>query len=130
MSGLLHSLQAGMSGLVPFPCSSACVLCMCALRVGPKEELDSTVISQPAIYVSSLAAIEKLRQTEGEVRACILRVSSSTHCTGFWHPPSDQQPVGRPLTLMALLCRTLCNQQTWLPASAWASTQPSPLPAP
>ncbi|KAK9916775.1 hypothetical protein WJX75_006818 [Coccomyxa subellipsoidea] len=33
---------------------------------GPKEKLDSTVISQPAIYVASLAALEKLRQTEGE----------------------------------------------------------------
>ncbi|KAH7429164.1 hypothetical protein KP509_09G033400 [Ceratopteris richardii] len=28
---------------------------------GPKEKLDSTVISQPAIYVSSLAAVEALR---------------------------------------------------------------------
>ncbi len=34
---------------------------------GPKEKLDSTVISQPAIYVASLAAIEKLRQDSGEV---------------------------------------------------------------
>eukprot|EP00199_Chlamydomonas_sp_CCMP681_P001930 CAMPEP_0119106276 /NCGR_PEP_ID=MMETSP1180-20130426/4006_1 /TAXON_ID=3052 ORGANISM="Chlamydomonas cf sp, Strain CCMP681" /NCGR_SAMPLE_ID=MMETSP1180 /ASSEMBLY_ACC=CAM_ASM_000741 /LENGTH=352 /DNA_ID=CAMNT_0007091577 /DNA_START=44 /DNA_END=1105 /DNA_ORIENTATION=- len=33
---------------------------------GPKEKLDSTVISQPAIYVSSLAAVEKLRATEGQ----------------------------------------------------------------
>lgn len=32
---------------------------------GPKETLDSTAISQPAIYVSSLAAIEKLRSTGG-----------------------------------------------------------------
>ena len=28
---------------------------------GPKEKLDSTVISQPAIYVASLCAVEKLR---------------------------------------------------------------------
>jgi [acyl-carrier-protein] S-malonyltransferase len=41
-------------------CSGCCV-------AGPKEKLDSTVISQPAIYVASLAAVEKLRQTEGEV---------------------------------------------------------------
>ncbi|CAL5225372.1 g8177 [Coccomyxa viridis] len=33
---------------------------------GPKEKLDSTVISQPAIYVASLAALEKLRQDSGE----------------------------------------------------------------
>lgn len=32
---------------------------------GPKEKLDSTVISQPAIYVTSLAAIEMLRVREG-----------------------------------------------------------------
>lgn len=32
---------------------------------GDKAELDSTVISQPAIFVSSLAAVEKLRATEG-----------------------------------------------------------------
>lgn len=28
---------------------------------GPKEKLDSTVVSQPAIYVASLAAVEKMR---------------------------------------------------------------------
>ena len=32
---------------------------------GPKEKLDSTAISQPAIYVASLAAVEKLRASEG-----------------------------------------------------------------
>mmetsp|Transcript_70041 Transcript_70041/g.146028 ORF Transcript_70041/g.146028 Transcript_70041/m.146028 type:complete len:370 (-) Transcript_70041:33-1142(-) len=32
---------------------------------GPKEKLDSTVISQPAIYVASLAAVEKLKLQEG-----------------------------------------------------------------
>jgi [acyl-carrier-protein] S-malonyltransferase len=31
---------------------------------GPKEKLDSTVISQPAIYVASLAAVEVLRAQE------------------------------------------------------------------
>uniref|UniRef100_A0A7S0W1A9 Malonyl-CoA:ACP transacylase (MAT) domain-containing protein n=1 Tax=Hemiselmis tepida TaxID=464990 RepID=A0A7S0W1A9_9CRYP len=33
---------------------------------GPKEKLDSTVYSQPAIYVSSLAAVERLRQDAGD----------------------------------------------------------------
>eukprot|EP00878_Enallax_costatus_P005660 GHUV01005936.1.p1 GENE.GHUV01005936.1~~GHUV01005936.1.p1 ORF type:complete len:315 (+),score=113.34 GHUV01005936.1:41-985(+) len=33
---------------------------------GPKDKLDTTAISQPAIYVASLAAVEKLRATEGE----------------------------------------------------------------
>ncbi|XP_027181218.1 uncharacterized protein LOC113779717 [Coffea eugenioides] len=32
---------------------------------GPKEKLDSTVLSQPAIYVTSLAAIEVLRARDG-----------------------------------------------------------------
>ncbi|KAG8465138.1 hypothetical protein KFE25_012501 [Diacronema lutheri] len=33
---------------------------------GPKEALDSTVISQPAIFVASLAAVEKLRAERGD----------------------------------------------------------------
>mmetsp|Transcript_59015 Transcript_59015/g.97585 ORF Transcript_59015/g.97585 Transcript_59015/m.97585 type:complete len:356 (+) Transcript_59015:201-1268(+) len=39
------------------------LLAKCA---GPKEELDSTVISQPAIFVSSMAAVEKLRASGEE----------------------------------------------------------------
>lgn len=34
---------------------------------GPAEELDSTVISQPAIFVTSLAALEKLRLDSPEI---------------------------------------------------------------
>jgi len=34
---------------------------------GPAEQLDSTIISQPAIFVSSLAAMEKLRADSPEV---------------------------------------------------------------
>ena len=34
---------------------------------GPKEKLDSTVVSQPALFVSSLAAVEKLKAQHGEV---------------------------------------------------------------
>jgi [acyl-carrier-protein] S-malonyltransferase len=41
---------------------------------GPKEKLDSTVVSQPAIYVASLAALEQLKQSEpatiAECSAC------------------------------------------------------------
>jgi [acyl-carrier-protein] S-malonyltransferase len=33
---------------------------------GPKEKLDSTVVSQPAIFVASMAAVEKLRQEQGD----------------------------------------------------------------
>eukprot|EP00210_Caulerpa_lentillifera_P003994 g3810.t1 len=32
---------------------------------GPVDELNSTVISQPALFVSSLAAVEKLKETQG-----------------------------------------------------------------
>lgn len=33
---------------------------------GPKEKLDSTVVSQPAIFVASMAAVEKLKQEQGQ----------------------------------------------------------------
>jgi [acyl-carrier-protein] S-malonyltransferase len=36
---------------------------------GPKEKLDSTIVSQPAIYVASLAALKELEQTEPETVA-------------------------------------------------------------
>src|SRR5882724_6027472 len=39
---------------------------------GPKERLDSTAVSQPAIYVASLAALESLRAQTPEVeKDCI-----------------------------------------------------------
>ena len=39
---------------------------------GPKERLDSTAVSQPAIYVASLAALESLRATEpGAEAECV-----------------------------------------------------------
>ena len=36
---------------------------------GPKELLDSTEVSQPAIFVASMAAVEKLKQEKGEEAA-------------------------------------------------------------
>jgi [acyl-carrier-protein] S-malonyltransferase len=36
---------------------------------GPKERLDSTVVSQPAIYVASLAALEALREQQPGIEA-------------------------------------------------------------
>lgn len=33
---------------------------------GPKEKLDSTEVSQPAIFVASMAAVEKLKQEQGQ----------------------------------------------------------------
>jgi [acyl-carrier-protein] S-malonyltransferase len=33
---------------------------------GPKEKLDTTAVSQPAIFVASMAAVEKLRQEQGQ----------------------------------------------------------------
>ncbi|GFZ19926.1 similar to EMBRYO DEFECTIVE 3147 [Actinidia rufa] len=44
--------------ILGFDLSDACIN-------GPKEKLDSTVLSQPAIYVTSLAAVEVLRTREG-----------------------------------------------------------------
>lgn len=39
------------------------------MHAGPKETLDSTAVSQPAIYVASLAALEKLKQDSPDVVA-------------------------------------------------------------
>jgi len=39
---------------------------------GPEEELDSTVVSQPALFVTSLAALESLKhESPGVVAACV-----------------------------------------------------------
>jgi len=39
---------------------------------GPEEELDSTAVSQPALFVTSLAALESLKQeTPAAVEACV-----------------------------------------------------------
>eukprot|EP00955_Chlamydomonas_euryale_P065379 359219-Chlamydomonas_euryale.AAC.16 len=43
---------------------------------GPKEKLDTTAVSQPAIYVSSLAAVEKLRATEGQAAVDAIDVAA------------------------------------------------------
>ena len=50
---------------------------------GPKEKLDSTVISQPAIYVASLAALEKLRQDSGEVNMLSQHLRLLSHGSGL-----------------------------------------------
>lgn len=45
---------------------------------GPKEKLDSTVVSQPALFVASLAAVEKLKQENpAEVDRCQAAVGLS-----------------------------------------------------
>jgi len=45
---------------------------------GPKEELDSTVVSQPAIFVSSMAALEKLKAEDpAAVEACTVTMGLS-----------------------------------------------------
>lgn len=44
---------------------------------GPKEQLDSTVYSQPALFVSSLAALEMLNEVQPD------RVASATHTAGL-----------------------------------------------
>ena len=45
---------------------------------GPKEQLDSTVYSQPALFVSSLAALEMLKETKPElVASCVMTAGLS-----------------------------------------------------
>ncbi|KAI8474452.1 MAG: acyl transferase/acyl hydrolase/lysophospholipase [Monoraphidium minutum] len=51
---------AGLSAILGYDLLQVCV-------EGPKEKLDTTAISQPAIYVASLAALEKIRATEPAV---------------------------------------------------------------
>lgn len=53
------------------------------LPAGPKERLDSTAVSQPAIFVASMAALEKLKATEGPVRGGGRR---SARCRGCGAP--------------------------------------------
>jgi len=65
-------------------------------RAGPKERLDSTVVSQPAIYVASLAAVEQLRAAEGEARTPPPNPvgPTSPRATGSRRPLCDH--TGRP----------------------------------
>ncbi|MCX7420218.1 MAG: ACP S-malonyltransferase [Planctomycetia bacterium] len=45
---------------------------------GPKEQLESTVYSQPALFVSSLAAIQMLKETKPElVASCVMTAGLS-----------------------------------------------------
>ncbi|PSC67477.1 malonyl-acyl carrier mitochondrial [Micractinium conductrix] len=50
------------------------LLAVCA--EGPKEKLDSTAVSQPAIYVASLAALEKLKAEQGDAAAAAADVAA------------------------------------------------------
>ena len=81
-------LQTCIEGecLLVYLCESRATGLTC-LGAGPKDRLDSTVVSQPAIYVASLAALEKLRQDEGEVRTsgwlccrAVLGAGLKPHC--------------------------------------------------
>jgi len=47
-------------------------------RDGPKDLLDKTAVCQPAIFVASMAAVEKLRQERGEEEA-----NKATCCLGL-----------------------------------------------
>lgn len=99
-------------------CSSALASCQpCIttwLQAGPKEKLDSTAVSQPAIYVASLAALEKLKQDEGQVWAqtcttfasilpCMQALLALPHCCSVTHPSHKQLQC----TLIVRICRRL-----------------------
>lgn len=47
---------------------------------GPKEQLDDTKYSQPALFIANLAAVEKLRHEDPDA------VSSCTATAGGHHP--------------------------------------------
>ena len=42
--------------------------------VGPKETLDKTIHCQPAVFVTSLAALERLKEERGDVSSHVLLV--------------------------------------------------------
>ncbi|KAG8371524.1 hypothetical protein BUALT_Bualt13G0096600 [Buddleja alternifolia] len=58
LSGLVSQILVWLTLLLRFDLLDICIN-------GPKEKLDSTVLSQPAIYVTSLAAVEVLRARDG-----------------------------------------------------------------
>ena len=47
---------------------------------GPKEKLDDTVFSQPALYVAGLAAAEKLRQEDSAAFHSCSATAGQPHC--------------------------------------------------
>lgn len=47
---------------------------------GPKEKLDDTVYSQPALYVAGLAAVEKLRQDNPMAVTRCTATAGQPHC--------------------------------------------------
>lgn len=63
---------------------------------GPKEKLDSTAVSQPAIFVASIAALEKLKATEGAVSSAGLhcRLPACMPACSLVPRPTDCGPTG------------------------------------
>ena len=52
---------------------------------GPKEKLDDTVYSQPALYVAGLAAVERLRQEDSAAVNGCTATAGLTHCCNTYH---------------------------------------------
>ena len=105
-----------------------------ACPAGPKEKLDSTVISQPAIYVASLAALEKLRQDSGEVtfpshgnasQICTSLSLTLGSCLSARTTAMGNIFYGLEGSLRErAVCRRSSARQMWQQASAWANTLP------
>ena len=47
---------------------------------GPKEKLDDTVYSQPALYVAGLAAVERLRQEDPQAASSCSATAGKLWC--------------------------------------------------
>ena len=79
---------------------------------GPKELLDSTEVSQPAIFVASMAAVEKLRQDEGDAAVDAATVAMGLSL-GEYVPALSAPPPSPPCCLLPLLrpasCRSACS---------------------
>lgn len=65
---------------------------------GPKEKLDDTVFSQPALYVAGLAAVEKLRQDN---------LAAVNECTATAGLPSTHIDILAYVSLCLEVC--FCN---------------------
>ena len=65
---------------------------------GPKEKLDDTVYSQPALYVAGLAAVERLRaEDSAAVHSCSATAGQPQSCTcAEPHAVNINTPCSRP----------------------------------
>lgn len=115
---------------------------LCPSPAGPKEKLDSTAVSQPAIYVASLAALEKLKAEQGEEAASAADVTCGlslgeytalTYAGGWWE--GGRMGVGRGISSgkVTVAAAVLRFAPAWYdaeqPAPCWPRCRPPQAPS-